>query len=87
MIIVLRYFQFIRGGTICKRGSSQYIVYFGHFSVEKGIGTLIKVCKELPSVQFIFVGTGSLEDTMKGVSNIKNVGFQNEWCATENAHS
>ena len=34
------------------------------------------VCKELPDVQFIFAGTGSLEDCIKGVSNIKNVGFQ-----------
>ena len=53
-----------------------YVLYFGRFSEEKGIGTLIKVCKELPDVQFIFAGTGPLEDTIKGVSNIKNVGFQ-----------
>ena len=53
-----------------------YVLYFGRFSEEKGIGTLIKVCKELPDVQFIFAGTGSLEDCIKGVSNIKNVGFQ-----------
>lgn len=42
----------------------------------KGIGTLIEVCKELPDVQFIFAGTGPLEDSIKGVNNIKNVGFQ-----------
>lgn len=53
-----------------------YVLYFGRFSDEKGIGTLIKVCKELPDVQFIFAGTGPLEDSIKGVSNIKNVGFQ-----------
>ena len=53
-----------------------YVLYFGRFSEEKGIGTLIKVCKELPDVQFIFAGTGPLEDCIKGVSNIKNVGFQ-----------
>ena len=29
-----------------------YVLYFGRFSEEKGIGTLIKVCKELPDVQF-----------------------------------
>ena len=27
-------------------------------------------------MQFVFAGTGPLEDTIKGVSNIKNVGFQ-----------
>ena len=47
-----------------------YVLYFGRFSEEKGIGTLIKVCKELPDVQFIFADTGPLEDT------IKDIGFQ-----------
>ena len=53
-----------------------YVLYFGRFSEEKGIGTLIKVCKSLPEIQFIFAGTGPLEEKIKGVSNIKNVGFQ-----------
>lgn len=53
-----------------------YVLYFGRFSEEKGIDTLIKVCKEIPDVQFIFAGKGPLEDSVKGVSNIKNVGFQ-----------
>ena len=53
-----------------------YVLYFGRFSEEKGIGTLIKVCKELPDVQFIFAGTGPLEEMVNGIKNIKNVGFQ-----------
>lgn len=53
-----------------------YVLYFGRFSEEKGISTLIKVCKELPNVNFIFAGTGPLESEINGVSNIKNVGFQ-----------
>lgn len=53
-----------------------YVLYFGRFSEEKGIKTLISVCKALPQIQFIFAGTGPLEDEIKGVSNIKNVGFQ-----------
>lgn len=53
-----------------------YVLYFGRFSEEKGIGTLIEVCKTLPDVQFIFAGTGSLEETINGIPNIKNVGFQ-----------
>ena len=53
-----------------------YVLYFGRFSEEKGIGTLIKVCKKLPDVQFIFAGTGPLEETVNGIKNIKNVGFQ-----------
>lgn len=54
----------------------EYVLYFGRFSDEKGIGTLLKVCKELPDIQFIFAGTGPLEETVNGISNIKNVGFQ-----------
>jgi len=53
-----------------------YVLYFGRFSEEKGIKTLISVCRELQDVQFIFAGTGPLEDEMKGVKNINNVGFQ-----------
>lgn len=54
----------------------KYVLYFGRFSEEKGIGTLIKVCKSLPDVHFIFAGTGPLEEIINGVLNIKNVGFQ-----------
>ena len=53
-----------------------YVLYFGRFSEEKGIGTLIQAAKELPDVQFIFAGTGPLENEINGVENIKNVGFQ-----------
>ena len=53
-----------------------YVLYFGRFSKEKGIATLIEVCKKLPEVQFIFAGTGPLEEQMEGIPNIKNVGFQ-----------
>lgn len=53
-----------------------YVLYFGRFSKEKGIGTLIQVCKELPDVQFVFAGSGPLENEINGIPNIKNVGFQ-----------
>lgn len=53
-----------------------YVLYFGRFSEEKGIGTLIEVCRELPEIRFVFAGTGPLEERIKGVKNIKNVGFQ-----------
>ncbi len=53
-----------------------YVLYFGRFSEEKGIGTLIEVCKSLPEIQFVFAGTGPLEERISSVSNIKNMGFQ-----------
>lgn len=53
-----------------------YVLYFGRFSEEKGIDTLIQAAKELPDVQFIFAGIGPLESEISGIKNIKNVGFQ-----------
>lgn len=53
-----------------------YILYFGRFSEEKGIGTLIQAAKELPDYKFIFAGTGSLAEEINKVANITNVGFK-----------
>ncbi len=53
-----------------------YVLYFGRFSEEKGIATLLNVCRELPEVDFVFAGTGPLEKELENVSNIKNVGFK-----------
>lgn len=54
----------------------EYVLYFGRYSKEKGIGTLVDVCKELTSVQFIFAGNGPLEEVINSIPNIQNVGFQ-----------
>lgn len=53
-----------------------YVLYFGRYSREKGIATLIQVAKELPGIPFVFAGSGPLEGELAAVSNIKNVGFQ-----------
>lgn len=53
-----------------------YVLYFGRFSKEKGIETLVQVARELPEVKFIFAGTGPLEELLSGVQNIENRGFQ-----------
>ena len=53
-----------------------YVLYFGRFSRDKGIDTLLKVCKALPDIPFVFAGTGPLEGDIAGVPNIQNVGFQ-----------
>lgn len=53
-----------------------YVLYFGRFSREKGIATLMKVCRELPEIPFVFAGTGPLENEINRIPNIKNVGFQ-----------
>lgn len=53
-----------------------YVLYFGRYSEEKGIHTLVEVCRKLPDIPFVFAGSGPLEEMVNGVSNIKNVGFQ-----------
>ena len=53
-----------------------YVLYFGRYSEEKGILTLIEACKRLPDIPFVFAGNGPMEDSMNQVSNIANVGFK-----------
>lgn len=53
-----------------------YILYFGRYSREKGIETLVRAAKELPSIPFVFAGSGPLEGLLEGIPNIQNAGFQ-----------
>lgn len=54
----------------------EYILYFGRFSEEKGVLTLLEVCNTLPDIKFVFAGSGPLEHKVQSVSNVVNVGFQ-----------
>ena len=53
-----------------------YVLYFGRYSKEKGITTLINAAKKMPEVNFVFAGKGPLENLLNSVPNIKNVGFK-----------
>ena len=53
-----------------------YVLYFGRFSEEKGIGTLLEACRELPDVHFVFAGSGPLEEEIDALPNVDNVGFR-----------
>ena len=53
-----------------------YVLYFGRYSQEKGIKTLVKAAGSLPDIPFVFAGSGPLEDEIDNVPNIKNIGFQ-----------
>ena len=53
-----------------------YVLYFGRYSEEKGINTLIETAKILSDIQFVFAGSGPLEDEVNKLENVKNVGFK-----------
>lgn len=55
-----------------------YILYFGRYSEEKGIKTLIDVVKKMPECNFVFAGTGPMSDNLFEIGNIDNVGFKND---------
>lgn len=52
-----------------------YILYFGRYSEEKGIGTLLQACRELPEINFVFAGDGPLRSEVESLPNVKNFGF------------
>ena len=53
-----------------------YVLYFGRYSWEKGIRTLLEACRALPDISFVFAGSGEYENQIEEVPNIENVGFQ-----------
>ena len=60
-----------------KLEKEDYVLYFGRYSKEKGIETLLEVCKELSHIPFVFAGKGPLEEQVNQVKNIENKGFLN----------
>ena len=59
-----------------KTEKEDYVLYFGRYSMEKGIEILVSACKALPEIPFVFAGSGPMESAVEGIANIKNVGFQ-----------
>lgn len=52
-----------------------YVLFYGRYSKEKGIETLLKVADEMPEVKFVFAGNGTLKDEVKKRNNVENKGF------------
>lgn len=59
-----------------KNHDKKYVLYFGRLSPEKGIKTLVDVCRELKHIHFVFAGTGELSGLLKNIDNIEYVGFK-----------
>ena len=52
-----------------------YVLYFGRYSKEKGVETLLKVARKMSSYKFVFAGSGPLADEVEKISNVTNCGF------------
>lgn len=52
-----------------------YVVFFGRFSEEKGVKTLLRACEKLADIPFIFAGMGPLEKQVNQIKNVENRGF------------
>lgn len=53
-----------------------YVIYFGRYSEEKGMQTLISAVQQLPDIPFIFAGSGPYLNKIRELSNVEEVGFQ-----------
>ncbi|NLG03646.1 MAG: glycosyltransferase family 4 protein [Clostridia bacterium] len=58
-----------------KKQKDPYVVYFGRYEYEKGVHTLLEVCKALPEVSFRFAGRGPLKEQIDQLPNAKDCGF------------
>ena len=74
--LVMHNFIDIPDGEAEKKDERKYVLYFGRYSKEKGMETLLQVCQELPEIPFVFAGNGPLEEKVNHVDNIENKGFQ-----------
>lgn len=64
-------------GDGTEAGKKEYILYFGRYSEEKGVKTLLEVCRRLPEISFVFAGSGPLKEEIGTCPNIEDKGFLN----------
>ena len=73
--VVMHNFVETEMGGGAEKSKEPFVLYFGRYSREKGIDTLLKVCEKLPNIPFVFAGAGELEDQVNRMKNIVNKGF------------
>lgn len=59
-----------------QKAEKSYILYFGRYSQEKGLKTLLEAARMLPRIPFVFAGSGPMEYLLEEIPNVQNVGFQ-----------
>lgn len=74
--ITLHNFVEVQGGSVKEKAAQgSYLLYFGRYSKEKGIESLLKICEKLPDIPFVFAGSGPLKEEVLKVKNIEERGF------------
>lgn len=68
-------YNFIEKTPFSDVEKKDYVLYFGRYSEEKGVRTLLKACAALPEIIFLFAGSGSLEKEISAYPNARNLGF------------
>lgn len=71
--VVLR--NFVEKFEDNNREKKDYVLYFGRYSKEKGIETLLKAVDGLKDINFVFAGSGPLRSEIEKRNNIQNKGF------------
>ncbi len=67
--------NFVDRQELTNHPKENFVLYFGRYSIEKGIETLVKACKALPDIPFRFAGSGAYEEQVNSCKNIENMGF------------
>ena len=60
-------------GPVVEKG--RYVLYFGTYNSDKGVGTLLDVAERHPEIPFVFCGRGPLAERMAGIPNVEDRGF------------
>lgn len=74
-VVMHNFIEPFKEGEGTKKEIEPYVLYFGRYSKEKGIETLLKVCKKLSAIPFVFAGNGPYEEQVNVAMNITNKGF------------
>ena len=64
--------NFVETETINEQPKKDYVLYFGRYSKEKGIETLL----ETTGVNFVTAGNGEYDEQLSAAPNITNLGFK-----------
>lgn len=59
--------------SAAKKTEPGYVLYFGRYSKEKGIQTLLEACRALPQITFVFAGSGPLEEEVNALAQEKRL--------------